>query len=90
MTFFDFSLVGFMKAFVSWSLANMDATFGLKFCRLFFFPKIYYKNILTKFREIAKFEESTENEISRYYKDEDTFRLVSAMGSVIGILLYYK
>uniref|UniRef100_A0A183C9R1 guanylate cyclase n=1 Tax=Globodera pallida TaxID=36090 RepID=A0A183C9R1_GLOPA len=35
--------------------------------------------------EIAKFEEGTENEISKYYKDEESFRLVSAMGSVIGI-----
>uniref|UniRef100_A0A914H1A6 guanylate cyclase n=1 Tax=Globodera rostochiensis TaxID=31243 RepID=A0A914H1A6_GLORO len=43
------------------------------------------KEIWTKILEIAKFEEGTENEISKYYKDEESFRLVSAMGSVIGI-----
>jgi len=37
------------------------------------------------YREIAKFEEGTESEIGKYYRDEESFRLVSAMGSVIGI-----
>ncbi|KAL3079085.1 hypothetical protein niasHS_014867 [Heterodera schachtii] len=45
----------------------------------------YGKEIWTKILEIAKFEEGTENEIGKYYKDEESFRIVSAMGSVIGI-----
>lgn len=50
-----------------------------------------YKYILPfDIREIAKFEEGTESEISKYYKDEESFRLVSAMGSVIGWKWFYK
>jgi hypothetical protein len=45
----------------------------------------YGREIWLKILEIAKFHEGTESEISKYYKDVDTFRLVSAMGSVIGI-----
>uniref|UniRef100_A0A914M2N7 guanylate cyclase n=1 Tax=Meloidogyne incognita TaxID=6306 RepID=A0A914M2N7_MELIC len=51
--------------------------------------KIYILNknnfFLNSYREIAKFEEGTESEIGKYYRDEESFRLVSAMGSVIGI-----
>lgn len=36
------------------------------------------------FREAAMFVEGTENDISKYYKDEDTFRILAAMVNVIG------
>ncbi|CAD5228978.1 unnamed protein product [Bursaphelenchus okinawaensis] len=45
----------------------------------------YGRDTWLKILEIAKFEDGTEREINKNYKDEDTFRLVAAMGSVIGI-----
>nr|CAD2176536.1 unnamed protein product [Meloidogyne enterolobii] len=45
----------------------------------------YGRETWLKILEIAKFEEGTESEIGKYYRDEESFRLVSAMGSVIGI-----
>lgn len=41
-------------------------------------------SIPTRFRELSNFEEGTECEISHYYKDEDTMRLVNAMANIIG------
>lgn len=37
------------------------------------------------FREMAKFEEGTENEIGHYYNDDETMRLVNAMANIIGL-----
>ncbi|KJH48362.1 heme NO binding protein [Dictyocaulus viviparus] len=38
-----------------------------------------------KVRKEAKFEEGTESEVTNYYDDEETMRLVNAMSNVIGI-----
>uniref|UniRef100_A0A0N4ZD30 guanylate cyclase n=1 Tax=Parastrongyloides trichosuri TaxID=131310 RepID=A0A0N4ZD30_PARTI len=45
----------------------------------------YGREIWLKILAIAKFEEGTECDISHYYKDDDTMRIVNAMANVIGI-----
>ncbi|VDM64312.1 unnamed protein product [Angiostrongylus costaricensis] len=45
----------------------------------------YGKEIWLKIVELAKFEEGTESEISHYYTDEETMRLVNSMANIIGI-----
>uniref|UniRef100_A0AC35UGA1 Guanylate cyclase n=1 Tax=Rhabditophanes sp. KR3021 TaxID=114890 RepID=A0AC35UGA1_9BILA len=45
----------------------------------------YSRETWLKILEIAKFDEGTEAEISHYYKDEDTMRIVNAMATVIKI-----
>ncbi|KAE9416454.1 hypothetical protein Angca_003586, partial [Angiostrongylus cantonensis] len=45
----------------------------------------YGKEVWLKIVELAKFEEGTESEISHYYTDEETMRLVNSMANIIGI-----
>uniref|UniRef100_A0A0N5B3G7 guanylate cyclase n=1 Tax=Strongyloides papillosus TaxID=174720 RepID=A0A0N5B3G7_STREA len=45
----------------------------------------YGREVWLKILEIAKFDEGTECDISHYYKDEDTMKIVNAMANVIGI-----
>ncbi|CEF69838.1 Adenylyl cyclase class-3/4/guanylyl cyclase domain and Heme-NO binding domain and Haem NO binding associated domain and NO signalling/Golgi transport ligand-binding domain-containing protein [Strongyloides ratti] len=45
----------------------------------------YGRDVWLKILEIIKFEEGSECEISHYYKDEDTMKIVNAMANVIGI-----
>lgn len=53
----------------------------------------YLKNILNLIsdlsRELSRFEEGTESEISHYYNDDETLRLVNAMANVIGMFNYW-
>uniref|UniRef100_A0A914YUQ4 Heme NO-binding domain-containing protein n=1 Tax=Panagrolaimus superbus TaxID=310955 RepID=A0A914YUQ4_9BILA len=45
----------------------------------------YGRETWVKIVTLAKFEEGLEPDIGHYYKDEDTLRMVHAMGNVIGI-----
>uniref|UniRef100_A0AC35FRL0 Guanylate cyclase n=1 Tax=Panagrolaimus sp. PS1159 TaxID=55785 RepID=A0AC35FRL0_9BILA len=45
----------------------------------------YGRDTWIKIVTLAKFEEGLEPDIGHYYKDEDTLRMVHAMGNVIGI-----
>ncbi|KAF8387309.1 gcy-35 [Pristionchus pacificus] len=45
----------------------------------------YGREVWLKILELSRFEEGTESEISHYYNDDETLRLVNAMANVIGI-----
>uniref|UniRef100_A0A914WSB0 Heme NO-binding domain-containing protein n=1 Tax=Plectus sambesii TaxID=2011161 RepID=A0A914WSB0_9BILA len=45
----------------------------------------YGRDVWLRILEISNFEEGTECEISHYYKDEDTMRIVNAMANIIGV-----